>query len=317
MSILEFLEEKKDQLKEIAENVKENVIDKMSNIETNNYFDDDDEDDDDLIEEKEDFKRKFVDKNLPLRYSNYEIMRIKDIMEVDTFWKFTQSEPGFSKEPFFAEYKQGRVTETGEDDEWLTFYGSRDIGKCVGFGDQLTRISFNKNDKDVRKMMNNTVVFMDNEFNEMRTKELKVERQFSLSNPETIAKIIDMSSIASLRVFFKNTFCNIFDMLEAYQFNESLDFVKQLLEKYDLKTEENVKKLKRNVYFELDRWKNKGSLEEIENDDIEEIENMDVFDEVKEIKKVEDKKTKEIELGDLEEAIIRETVNSASNTLIK
>lgn len=294
MDILNFLENKKDQLMEVAENIKENVLDKMSNIESGGYFDDTDFDEEEYEEKrKEEVKKKIMDKNFPSRYLSYEVIKVKDIMEVDTFWKFTQSSPGLSKEGLFKEYKQGRIVEAEDGEEWLSFVGSRDIGKCIGFGDQLTRISFSKNDKDIKKYINNSVVFLDNEYCEMRTKMLKADRQFSLSEPETIAKIIDMSSVQSLRVFFKNTFCNVSDMLEAYQFFESLDFVNYLLSKYDLRNEDNIKELKRNVYFSLEAWRTG-------EDNIE---------------KETNKETDEIDLNFLSEAIIEESMNSASNTI--
>lgn len=139
---------------------------------------------------------------IPPRYRSYEITNIQEMgLKEKSFWKFTQSRPGLSIEYLYEPYEVDKMEQAQTEDELLSFVRGEDIGRCVGYGDRLTELSFDCGDERVNNIKNNLVIKKNNSLGEYATKQLFVKRHYSLEDPETIKKILELSSPKAIRVF--------------------------------------------------------------------------------------------------------------------
>ena len=199
-----------------------------------------------------------IHKDIPERYEGYDIMAMSDLASLDhTFWKFTQSIKGRSHEDHFAEYKAGRIESAIDKDEWLSFVDDDHIGNCVGYGDRLTLLNFEPENKDFQLIANEPVIYKNNAFGEYVAKHLLVEEHYSLENPETIAKIIEMSNFKAVRSMFYG-FSPIDEVLDKYGFSDSKDFVDFIKDRFSFAYSEDIEDLKDNIYHLLEEWKDQN-----------------------------------------------------------
>ena len=80
---------------------------------------------------------------------------LKDLVKTGlTFWRFSQSEPGRSVEPYFEQYIPGVISTAKNSEKKLSFVDEEHIGKCIVYGDMLTRLNFDLNDRNFQAIEN-------------------------------------------------------------------------------------------------------------------------------------------------------------------
>lgn len=123
------------------------------------------------------------------RYRSYEIINIQGMsLDEKSFWKFTQSSSGLSIEELHEPYELYKIYSSKDEDEWFSFVREEDIGRCVGYGDRITELSFDCTDERINAIRNNLVINKNNVLGEYVTKQLLVKQHYSLEDPKTIKK---------------------------------------------------------------------------------------------------------------------------------
>jgi len=110
----------------------------------------------------------------------------------DTFWKFSQTEKGKSIETVFAEYKENQITIAADPDKALSFTNSANIAKCFWYGDQLTKLCFEKNNPLFKQIQNTPYRCLGTPLGEYETKKLVVEKNYSLKLKSTIRLLVEL-----------------------------------------------------------------------------------------------------------------------------
>lgn len=186
-----------------------------------------------------------LEANIPGQYRFCEKSTIADLAHSGkTYWKFTQSREGLSQEAVFAQYEEGKVTKAQDADCWLSFVESENIGKCIGYGDVLSKLDFSENSDFVQEHGADVVIERQNAFGEYTAQCLAVEKNYSLSAPETIAMIIDMSNFRATQMMFLGVIRDFGETLERYGFQESADFFRFIKERFSVMYEQDVQYLK-------------------------------------------------------------------------
>lgn len=186
-----------------------------------------------------------LDTNIPSQYRFCEKSTIADLAHSGkTYWKLTQSREGLSQETVFVQYEEGRVTKAQDADCWLSFVESENIGKCIGYGDVLSKLDFSENSDFVQEHGTDVVIERQNAFGEYTAQCLAVEKNYSLSDPETIAMIIDMSDFRATQTMFLGVMGDFGETLEKYGFQESADFFRFVKERFSVMYEQDAQYLK-------------------------------------------------------------------------
>lgn len=192
---------------------------------------------------------------IPPRYRSYEITNIQEMgLKEKSFWKFTQSRPGLSIEDIYEPIEVDKMEQAQTEDEWLSFVGGENIGKCVGYGDRLTELSFDCKDERVNAIKNNLVIKKNNSLGEYATKQLLVKWHYSLEDPETIKKILKMSSPKAIRAFLYGSICNAQSVLEQYGFAQSKNFISYIMKNNSFMYENEILEFKSNIDQIYQTW---------------------------------------------------------------
>lgn len=172
-----------------------------------------------------------------------------------TYWKFTQSRSGRSQENVFAEYKKGKVTVAADKDCGLSFVESGNIGMCIGYGDVLTKLNFAPESVFAQQHGDNIVNVRNNVFGEYTAQYLETAEQYSLSDPKTIAMIVEMSEPPAIRTMFWGALVDFDELLDNYGFHESADFFRFLKTQYSVMFDLDVQHLKNELPQALNTFK--------------------------------------------------------------
>lgn len=151
-----------------------------------------------------------------------------------SFFRFSQSQPGRSLERVYAEYIPGKITEATDKDKYLSFVTEETIAMCFMYGDMLTSLKFDLNDEEFKKIADTPFKYIGGALGEYESKYLLVDKNYSLEDANTIAKIFDyVTNTNQLCTIFGFVFGSLEQRLRDYQFYESEKLVRYLKKEFD------------------------------------------------------------------------------------
>ena len=178
---------------------------------------------------------KFTLQGYDLRKLSLEGFRKKELehmlkeyaCEKTTFWKFSQSKEGIAGEAgVFAEYSPGHIVESMDKDCGLSFVRANDLFKCWRYGDQITKFVFDLNDQKFNEIADKPAYETGNNLGEIKTDYLLPDKNYSLSQPETILLIIQLSEEkaekAVITIFNNQDFK---EQMERFGFDATVAFI--------------------------------------------------------------------------------------------
>lgn len=115
------------------------------------------------------------------------------------YWKFSQSAPnkGFTceKNDVYENYNHSMETiEAKDKDMMLSFVAAKNLYLCFSFGDQITQLLFDVNNPSFQKIMELPAYTQNNSVGEIKTDFLIPLNSYSISEPQTLKHIVDLSS---------------------------------------------------------------------------------------------------------------------------
>ncbi len=150
------------------------------------------------------------------------------------FFRFSQSQPGRSVEKVFAKYIPGKITEAINEDKYLSFVSEETISICFMYGDMLTSLKFDLNDKDFNKIAHIPFKYLGNSLGEYESRYLLVENNYSLKDVNTVVMLFDyVTSNRQLHTIFYFIFGSLEQRLHDFGYYESEKLVKYLREEFD------------------------------------------------------------------------------------
>lgn len=162
---------------------------------------------------------------------------LKDLAKTGlTFWRFSQSEPGRSVEPYFEQYIPGVISTAKNSEKKLSFVDEEHIGKCIVYGDMLTRLNFDLNDRNFQAIENCEVKRVGYSFKEYECDNLLPAENYSLEDLDTLKMLIQMTKS---HVVFVSMCANdtnkgkLWQVLKSYGFTHSSNVMKQIRSKLD------------------------------------------------------------------------------------
>ena len=150
-----------------------------------------------------------------------------------TFWRFSQSERGRSVENVFAEYIPGEVTYAKDKDKALSFADDQHIARCFMYGDTLTKLCFDPGNEKFKEMENIAVHYTGNILGEYETTQLLVEKNYSLSDVDTIKLLFSMVADTSQMITLFKADEDLAARLRRFGYDESAALVEYLKSKFD------------------------------------------------------------------------------------
>lgn len=220
-----------------------------------------------FLTKKVDVSNRKSDKNEEsLIYENDEANSIskKTLEELaikgDTYWKFSQSVRGRSVENHFIDYIEGTIITAEDCSKYLSFVPQSHIALCSMYGDTLTKFSFDLNDPLFDKIKDEQYTFYNSVLMEYDAKRLVVEKNYSLSDIETIGMVIEMSSCWDQITNFIYGLPNYIDCLhkrlESYGYTESAAFVEYLEKNYNFYSFEDTENVRKNIHRIIENYNN-------------------------------------------------------------
>lgn len=126
-------------------------------------------------------------------------MKAKEL-DGKTFYKISKSTldiRNLCSESHYISYPENQIVQdTGS--HYLCFVPPECTILCVHYGNQLTEIKFDSGDFRFKEIANEEIYFGGLIWNEYNAKKIITGKNYSLSNPETIQKIVDMASSKNL-----------------------------------------------------------------------------------------------------------------------
>lgn len=210
------------------------------------------------------FKHKYPEKNKNLTEvspsDKLEAIKKTTLGELSesghTYWKFSQSRSGLSSEPtIYLPYVEENFSTAQDEKKLLSFVTEQYIAKCYMYGDQLTKLCFDKQNPNFQKIQNNSYKYIGGAFGEYETSTLYVEKIYSLKNKSTIrllASMIPDKDCILATGWFSNPLCDSFEKkLEKYEFVDSA----KLLSKIEILVQENIHMKKKELLTFIDSYK--------------------------------------------------------------
>lgn len=149
------------------------------------------------------------------------------------FFRFSQSQLGRSVEKVYAEYIPGKITEAKDDEKLLSFVTEETIAICFMYGDTLTSLNFDPNDKEFQKIADTPFKRIGHSLGEYESKYLLVANNYSLEDVNTIVKLFDyVIDTNQLICIFKFGLGSLDERLHDLKFYESEKLVKHLKEAF-------------------------------------------------------------------------------------
>lgn len=151
------------------------------------------------------------------------------------FYKISKSNLNVARcccEPYFIEYMpHSIIRDTG--DHYLCYAPGQNIMGCIPYGDQLTEIVFDSNNPLFRMIADEEIRYIGGIFNEHCSRVVLTGESYSLSDPNTIKRIVQMTPMEELRCRIK-TDCVMDDLsiahhLERLGFYKSLEYWKDVV----------------------------------------------------------------------------------------
>lgn len=171
-------------------------------------------------------------KELEELFERNDKITLKDFAQTGcTFWRFSQSEPGRSVEPYFEQYIPGVISTAKDSEKKLSFVDEEHIGMCILYGDMLTRLNFDLDDKNFQAIESCEVKRNGNFFEEYECEKLLPKENYSLEELSTLKMIIEMTNHHEYFVRMCATDTNkgkLWQVLKSYGFNHSSNVMKQI-----------------------------------------------------------------------------------------
>lgn len=151
-----------------------------------------------------------------------------------SYWRFSQSEERRSVEGYYAEYKPGVITYAADKDKFLSFVNDITIASCFMYGDMLTKLVFDVNNEEFKKIQSCKVKVIGGMLGEYESKKLLPEINYPLSDLTTIRLIFSMvQNNRQLCTIFYNRFGDLECRLRKFGFTESAEMVHYLKEEFE------------------------------------------------------------------------------------
>lgn len=153
------------------------------------------------------------------------------------FYKISKSCPEISSlcaEPHYIDYHpKTLVKDTGA--HRLCFVPAEFVIRCIPYGDQLTEITFDSSSPFFPEIANLEIKRTNPVFNEFNSEAVITGNNYSLSNPQTMAKIIAMASPELLHYYVTLDDCadrkiSITKHLERLGFLTTLDYWRSVID---------------------------------------------------------------------------------------
>ena len=171
-------------------------------------------------------------KELELLFEVQDKVTLKDLAKTGyVFWRFSQSEPGRSVEPHFEQYVPGVISAAKDSVKKLSFVDEEHIGVCIPYGDMLTKLNFDLNDKSFQEIESCEVKRNGNFFEEYECEKLLPAENYSLEELSTLKMIIQMTKHHEyfVRMCASNTQKgDLWQILKSYGFTHSSNVMKQI-----------------------------------------------------------------------------------------
>lgn len=151
-----------------------------------------------------------------------------------SFLRFSQSQPGRSIEKVYAEYVPGKITEAKDEEKLLSFVTEETIAICFMYGDTLTKLKFDLDDEEFKKIADTPFNRIGNSLGEYESKYLLVDNNYSLEDVNTIVKLFSyVTSTKQLISIFYFPSGSLDEWLHNLKFYESEKLVKYLKGAFD------------------------------------------------------------------------------------
>jgi len=171
-------------------------------------------------------------KELEKLFEVHDKVTLKDLAKTGlTFWRFSQSKPGRSAELHFEQYIPTVITTAKDRVKKLSFVDEEHIGMCIIYGDTLTRLNFDLNDKNFQAIENCEVKRVGNFFEEYESEKLLPAENYSLEELITLKMIIQMTKHHEyfVRMCASDTHKgDLWQVLKSYGFTHSSNVMKQI-----------------------------------------------------------------------------------------
>ena len=161
--------------------------------------------------------------------------KVRDF-EIGMYYKISKSEPTVAKlcyEGHYKKYAPGTVVRS--NDYFLSFVRSENVISCMVYGDQLTEIIIDPSHPLFEEIADEEMESLSSGLGELRARAVIAGKSYSLSEPETIEKIILMTSEARLKILSETDADDMFSVakhLEKLGFYQSLEYWNKKLEEY-------------------------------------------------------------------------------------
>lgn len=176
-------------------------------------------------------------KELELLFEVKDKVTLKDLAETGhVFWRFSQSEPGRSVEPHFEQYVPGVISTAKDSVKKLSFVDEEHIGVCIPYGDMITKLNFDLNDKSFQEIENYEVKRIGNFLEEYECEKLLPKENYSLKELSTLKMVIQMTKRHEYFVRMCATDTNkgkLWQILKSYGFTHSSNVMKQIRSELD------------------------------------------------------------------------------------
>lgn len=171
-------------------------------------------------------------KELEELFESKDKVTLKDFAQTGcAFWRFSQSEPGRSVEPYFEQYIPGVISTAKDSVKKLSFVEEEHIGMCISYGDMLTRLNFDLNDKNFQAIENCEVKRVGYSFEEYECDKLLPAENYSLEDLGTLKMLIQKTK---RHEYFVRTCATdthkgkLWQVLKSYNFTRSSNVMKQI-----------------------------------------------------------------------------------------
>lgn len=162
---------------------------------------------------------------------------LKDLAKTGhVFWRFSQSKPGRSVEPYFEHYVPGIISTAKDSVKKLSFVDEEHIGVCMPYGDTLTKLNFDFNDKSFQEIESCEVKRNGNFFEEYECEKLLPKENYSLKELSTLKMIIQMTKRHEYFVRMCATDTSkgkLWEVFKSYGFTHSSNVMKQIRSELD------------------------------------------------------------------------------------
>lgn len=179
-----------------------------------------------------------------------EINTLYDLTKTGkTYWKFSQSSKDMrsSDEVVFLEYKENSIVHAEDKEKGLSFVPAEFIGKCCSYGDQITEIIVDVSNPLFQKIKDEPVITYDNSLGELESRKLYVGKSYSLKDPTTINKIIQLSNCKAVQCFLNGVMESQENKLQRLGFLESAEYIKFIKSTHSYLYEKDIREIKEQI----------------------------------------------------------------------